>query len=81
MRKGSNGSQIITVVSNVGAEGGEYSLTVTGGGYTAGTVLTELITCTKVTVGDGGDISVPMDGGLPSVLYPASKLNGTGSPC
>lgn len=81
MRKGSNDSQIVTVVSNVGAEGGQYSLTVTGAGYAAGTVLTELITCTNVTVEDSGDISVPMDGGLPSVLYPASKLNETGHPC
>ncbi|CRG83126.1 alpha-amylase, putative [Talaromyces islandicus] len=81
MRKGSNGSQIVTVVSNVGAAGGQYSLTVTGAGYKAGTVLTELVTCTNVTVEDSGDISVPMNSGLPSVLYPASKLNATGHPC
>lgn len=81
MVKGSNGTQVVTVVSNVGSSSGQYTLTVQGAGYAAGTSLMDLISCTKVTVQSSGDISVPMSSGLPSVLYPASKLNGTGNPC
>ncbi|EED14962.1 alpha-amylase, putative [Talaromyces stipitatus ATCC 10500] len=81
IRKGTNGSQVITVLSNSGADASSYSLAISGTNYTAGTVVTELISCTNITVSDSGDVSVPMASGLPSVLYPASKLNKDGHPC
>ncbi|KAH8704142.1 putative alpha-amylase [Talaromyces proteolyticus] len=82
MSKGSNGTQLLTVLTNLGSSGGSSSITVSGTGYSSGQVLTELISCTNVTVGASGDVSVPMaSGGLPSVLYPTSKLGKTGAPC
>jgi alpha-amylase len=69
------------VLSNSGEDATSYSLTISGTDFAAGQVITELITCTNITVSDTGDISVPMAGGLPSVLYPASKLLEDGHPC
>ncbi|GAM40729.1 alpha-amylase [Talaromyces pinophilus] len=81
IRKGSNDSQVVTVLSNSGADASSYSLTISGTGFTAGQVITELITCTNITVSDTGDVSVPMASGWPSVLYPAAKLLENGHPC
>jgi alpha-amylase len=81
IRKGSDESQIVTVLSNVGTDADSYSLTISGTDFTAGEVLTELISCTNVTVDDSGDVEVTMSGGLPSVLYPAAKLLEKGHPC
>jgi alpha-amylase len=82
LRKGTNGSQLITVLTNVGSSGDAFSLDISGTGYSSGEVLTELISCTNVTVGDDGDVSVTIaSGGIPSVLYPATKLTSSGHPC
>jgi alpha-amylase len=69
------------VLSNSGEDASSYSLTISGTDFTAAEVITELITCTNITVSDNGDITVPMAGGLPSVLYPAAKLLEDGHPC
>ncbi|KAL1962885.1 hypothetical protein VTN77DRAFT_9063 [Rasamsonia byssochlamydoides] len=80
MRKGSDGLQVITVLSNLGADGSSYTLTLSGSGYSAGTELVEAYTCTTVTVDSNGDIPVPMESGLPRVFLPASSL-GDSSLC
>ncbi|KAF4986882.1 hypothetical protein F66182_16794, partial [Fusarium sp. NRRL 66182] len=49
IRKGSNESQIVTVLSNSGADASSYSLTISGTDFTAGEIITELITCTNIT--------------------------------
>ncbi|KAB8244571.1 alpha-amylase A type-1/2 [Aspergillus flavus] len=77
MRKGTDGSQIITVLSNQGSSGGSYTLSLTGTGYTAGEQLHEIINCSTVTVGSDGKVLLPMEKGLPRVLYPSAKLNGS----
>ncbi|KAB8239457.1 alpha-amylase [Aspergillus alliaceus] len=74
MRKGSDGSQVITVLSNKGANGDSYTLSLENTGYTAGQKLTEVVTCSIVTVGSDGKVPVPMEKGLPRVLYPSEKL-------
>ncbi|PKY02692.1 family 13 alpha amylase in complex with acarbose [Aspergillus campestris IBT 28561] len=73
IRKGADGSQIITVLTNKG-EGGEATVEVTGTGYESGTELTDVITCSPVKAGDNGSVSVPLKGGAPAVLYPTKKL-------
>lgn len=74
MRKGTDGSQVVTILSNKGASGDSYTLSLGDTGYKAGQQLTEVIGCTTVTVGSDGKVPVPMAGGLPRVLYLTEKL-------
>lgn len=78
MRKGNNGTQVVTVLTNAGSEGSEYTLSLPDTGYEAGAKLTEVLSCTNVTVSDNGEVPVPMNSGLPRVFYPAAKLQGSG---
>lgn len=74
MKKGS----VITVLSNNGASGSSYTLSLSGSGYSSGTKLMELYTCTSITVDSSGNIPVPMTSGLPRALILASSLSTTG---
>lgn len=76
MRKGFDNSQTITVLSNLGTGGNSYSLSLPNTGYKAGTKLTEIITCSSVTVDSNGNVPVSMAGGEPRIFYPTS-LKGT----
>ncbi|KAL9074386.1 MAG: hypothetical protein Q9157_004413 [Trypethelium eluteriae] len=80
MRKGYNGSQIITVLSNLGVFGSNYtlSLSATETGYTAGMDVTELLGCTNTTVDNSNTLEVRMGQGLPKVFYPTELLAGSG---
>lgn len=80
MKKGSSGSQVITVLSNYGSSGSSYTLSLSGSGYSSGTVLMEMYTCTSITVDSSANIAVPMSSGLPRVLMLASVATGSG-PC
>ncbi|KAL2835119.1 glycoside hydrolase superfamily [Aspergillus cavernicola] len=77
MRKGTDGSQVITVLTNAGADGSSYTLSLTGTGYDAALELVEIYSCTSITVSSDGSVPVPMESGLPRVLYPASGLEGS----
>lgn len=77
MRKGYNGSQTITVLSNLGSDGSEYTLSLSNTGFDSGDKVTEIITCSSLTVDDNGDVPVPMNSGEPRVIYPSSKLSGS----
>lgn len=79
MLKGSTtGSQVLTVLSNLGADGSTYTLTLSGTGYAAGASLVELYTCATVTADSSGNVPVPMASGLPRVLVPASWVVDSG---
>lgn len=77
MRKGNTGTQTITILSNKGTDGDEYTLSLSDTGYDAGAELTEIITCSKITVDDSGKVPVSMKNGLPRILYPTSELKGS----
>ncbi|GES66595.1 alpha-amylase [Aspergillus terreus] len=78
MRKGTTaGAQVITVLSNKGASGSSYTLSLSGTGYSAGATLVETYTCTTVTVDSSGNLPVPMSSGLPRVFVPSSWVNGS----
>lgn len=77
MRKGYKGTQTMTILSNKGADGAAYTLDLPNTGYEAGTKLTEVISCSSVTVGDDGKIPVQMKQGLPRILYPTTQLKGS----
>lgn len=77
MAKGPSGSQVITVLSNAGSSGTSYTLTLTGTSFAAGASVTELYTCTRISVGSGGSIAVPMTSGLPRAVVPTTWLSGS----
>ena len=76
MRKGDKGTQTITILSNKGSNGDGYDFDLPNTGYDAGTKLTEIITCSSITVGDNGKVPVSMSKGQPRILYPSSELEG-----
>lgn len=78
MRKGSSGSQVITVLSNSGSNGGSYTLNLNNHGYSSGAQLVEVYTCASVQVDSNGNMPVPMASGLPRVLVPGSWVTGSG---
>jgi len=76
-RKGPEGVQIVTVLSNQGSKGGSYELSVPNAGL-PGTEFTEIFNCTTVSANNAGNITVQMSGGAPKVFFPTHQLNGTG---
>ncbi|PGH02056.1 alpha-amylase [Blastomyces parvus] len=78
MRKGFDGKQIITVLSNLGSGGASYTLQLAGTGYPAGMKVTDVYTCTTTVVGSNGEVPVRMAAGEPRILYPSEKLVGSG---
>lgn len=76
-RKGVNGVQIVSVLSNQGTKGGAYELQVPGAAD-EGTKLTEVFGCGTVTAGKNGSITVQMDKGEPKVFFPTFNINGSG---
>lgn len=78
MRKGFDGQQVITVLSNLGTSGPKYVLSLGNTGYQRGQELVEVLTCTHVTVDDNGNVPVQMEQGLPRVFYPEHQLRGSG---
>ncbi|KAL4948298.1 glycoside hydrolase superfamily [Aspergillus filifer] len=78
MRKGTDGNQVITVLTNDGSSGSSYTLDLPNTGYVAGLTLKEVFSCTDITVADDGSVPVPIESGLPVALYPSGKLSGSG---
>ncbi|KAK3114807.1 hypothetical protein LTR53_006503 [Teratosphaeriaceae sp. CCFEE 6253] len=77
MRKGHDGKQVITVLNNNGVTAAYFLLEITGHGFSPGTHLTEVLTCTDTTVNGSGYLNVPMFAGTPKVLYPTDLLEGS----
>jgi alpha-amylase len=78
MRKGYAGSQIVGVFSNVGSSGSaSISLTASNTGFTAGQVLTDVMSCTNFTADSSGNLAVTISSGIPRVFYPAAALSKT----
>lgn len=78
MRKGTKGSQVVTVLTNAGLSGSSDTLSVSDTEYEPGTKLTEVYTCASVTVDDSGNAPVPMESGAPRLLYPTKLLADSG---
>lgn len=72
MRKGYDDMQIIAVLSNLGADGSSYTLDLGSTGWTSGTEVVDVLTCTSATVASDDTLPVPMESGLPRVYYPQS---------
>jgi alpha-amylase len=79
LRKGSKGSQTITVLSNLGAQSEDVpNLQLRETDFDAGEELVEVLRCSTVTVGGDGVLSIEMNGGEPHVFYAADSLEGSG---
>ena len=69
MRKGFDGNQIVSVLSNLGSGGANYTLQLTGSGFAAGSTVVEILSCTDITVDGSGTVPVDMSGGAPRVSH------------
>ncbi|OQO11107.1 hypothetical protein B0A48_05362 [Cryoendolithus antarcticus] len=74
MRKGYDGSQVLTILTNNGEDSKPYTLGLPNHGFPAGTKLTEILTCTDLEVNATGFINIPMSAGAPKILYPSTLL-------
>lgn len=77
MRKGFDGAQVLTVLTNDGAAADDFVLPIANSSFPAGTQLTEVLSCTSLTVNATGWIDLPMGQGLPKILYPTGLLYGS----
>lgn len=77
-RKGSGGSQIISVFNNLGASSSSRSVAITGTSYAAGTSLIDVLTCDTVNVDANGNLPLTISGGAPLVFYPTAAMSGSG---
>jgi len=69
MKKG----KMFTVLSNKGSTGANYTQAYSSG-YTSGTQVTELLTCSTLTADVNGKITVPMGAGQPRIYYPSANI-------
>ena len=75
-RKGAESRQIVSVLTSGGEQTGDYDLTLPTA-FTSDTVVTNVVSCTNYTVNDYGQLTLPMGGGMPFVLFPASRMHGS----
>lgn len=78
LRKGINGTQVITVLTNDGEDGESYDLDLSNHGYAPDTSITEIMSCKEYTVDKNGMIALGMEAGEPRVLYPSDLMYGSG---
>lgn len=77
MRKGFDGSQLITVLTNGGENAPSTTLNLKNTGFKAGEKITEILTCKEQTTQSDGSINVAMSKGAPNVFYPSAGLQGS----
>ena len=75
-RKGLEGRQVVSVLSTGGEQTGEYTLDLPTA-YTPGSLVTDVVACSNYTVNDYGQLTLAMGGGVPKVLFPSAKMNGS----
>ncbi|KAH9914300.1 glycoside hydrolase superfamily [Fomitopsis serialis] len=68
---------MLSLLTNVGASGTPAWDVSSGTGYSSGTELIDVLTCTTYTAGSGGSVSVTGSGGNPVILLPTSAFNTT----
>jgi Domain of unknown function (DUF1966). len=80
MRKGSSGSQIIGIFTNLGSSPSSVNVTLrsSAAGFSAGQTLVDVMVCTAHTADSNGNLAVTIWNGLPKVLYPLNRLIGSG---
>ncbi|KAF4550375.1 Alpha-amylase A type-3-like protein [Elsinoe fawcettii] len=69
--------RVVSVLTNAGQVAGQSSLLVQDSGFEVGSTVVDVLGCGEVQVGNG-TLAVPMESGLPKVLYPKDLLSGSG---
>lgn len=77
MRKGSDGSHIVVVLTNEGNTNVTETVKVFNSGFAPGTVLLEVVACDEVVVGLDGVLNVELGQGNPRVFFPLNQLAGS----
>ena len=79
MRKGSDGNQIISVLSKTGESAADKTVLLDKSttGFKANEEILEILGCTTTTTDDSGSLSVTIRGGQPLVYYPKSQAEGS----
>jgi alpha-amylase len=77
-RKGFDGHQIISVITNTGEGNPAWTLTVSNHGFDVGATLVEVFTCAQLVISDDGTMKVPMSNGEPRVYFPVGASSGSG---
>ncbi|KAG7292338.1 hypothetical protein NEMBOFW57_002373 [Staphylotrichum longicolle] len=78
-RKGSSGSQIVGVFTNVGASSSvTVTLSSSATGFEANQALVDVMSCSVFTTDSSGGLTVTLSNGLPKVLYPKARLSNSG---
>lgn len=75
LRRGSEGNQIITALTNIGASSsssGPYTITIEGTGLEEGDVVRDVLSCKTFKAGVHGVISFDFERGHPRVFYPVA---------
>lgn len=80
LRKGSTGTPVLSVFSNLGANGACYTLVLpsTDTGFSSNQALIEVLNCTSYETTADGDLSIAMAAGAARIFYPAAALQGSG---
>lgn len=80
LRRGSNGSHIVSILTNSGGNSttGVVKVKVEKSGFVPGTMLMDIIACKEVAVGTDGALNVAMSNGDPKVLFPVNQLGLSG---
>ncbi|KAH0023439.1 hypothetical protein KCU80_g15232, partial [Aureobasidium melanogenum] len=78
MRKGDDGYQSITILTNNGASSANYTLNITNTGYDSGTKIVDVLSCEALSAGSDGNLTVSMSQGLPRIYYPMELLDCSG---
>ncbi|KAI0598283.1 glycoside hydrolase family 13 protein [Biscogniauxia sp. FL1348] len=79
LRKGSAGAQVVSVHTNIGARGSQYSVSLASSftGFTANLALTEVMGCTATAADGSGNLALTM-GTTAQIYVPTTLLSGTG---
>lgn len=77
MRKGFDGGQVITVLTNQGESADSSTLNLKNTGFSGGEKVTEVLSCKEQTAASDGTINVALSNGVPRVYYPSKGLEGS----
>jgi len=79
MRKGSTGTQVISLFTNRGSSGSaSLSLPSSATSFTGRQSVIELLTCKTYLTDLSGNLAVSIKNGLPLIFYPSASLAGSG---
>ena len=80
LRKGHKGQQVLTVLTNVGSAGSQYTVDLGWRDISgmAGQMWVDVLCCAEVMVDARGNLKVSLSQGLPRVLFPKLELTGSG---